>query len=165
MYLQCGSFIEATIDSIWDIPIYVFNNTFMDDIITISTCGSSIDTLLVLKSGNLSVIDFSANGCEGTRQQRKRAELKSQPLPKGVYIIHILGQNEAIGDFSLQLDCYYPTYSPTYSPTTAEPTSSVRLKLLCYLPASNHGTFLNRFTDIQSFIGTDVTANAISNDN
>ena len=103
--LFCGSSFTGIIHSVLDINTFVFNNTYANNAITISACGSSIDTVLALKYLDISLTHESDAGCG------VNSTLESSPLSKGLYVILLMGQNGATGNVTIELNCM--TMAPT----------------------------------------------------
>ena len=114
--LDCGSSIEGVITSSYDIHSFSFNNSYIDNNLTASSCGPSGDSLLILRDVDFSVMNYGS-GCDVNEP------LRSLPLAEGLYFIQFIPEKVANGTFTIELNCDYPTYSPTREPTTAKPTS------------------------------------------
>ena len=112
LYLDCGSIVEGTIEDAFDIPIFAFNNTWMENNVTITTCGSSISVLVVLRDQDLSLIGYDQNGCDDD-DDVQTGEYYSPLLSTGLYVIHPMGQNGSSGNFTMEIGCIYPTRAPT----------------------------------------------------
>lgn len=120
------------------------------DIVTISLCNSTFDTILELyDSSGITLIVSDDDGCDGSTIGQ--SQLIITGLSANLYIIKIISKDgpDIEGQWELQIICSTPSTAPSSNPTSQYPTSAQTQSVhdACYLidgdPPCNDPYYVN----------------------